>query len=70
MRMLDFVCVILQNIIKSDNLTQWSEADGICDAMSFVEFVFILHFMIEMFGIIDDLCQALQYISRDILNAM
>ncbi|KAH1040436.1 hypothetical protein J1N35_042179 [Gossypium stocksii] len=47
-----------------------SEADGIYDAMTFVEFVFILHFMIEMLGIIDDLCQALQYKSHDKLNAM
>ncbi|PPD66876.1 hypothetical protein GOBAR_DD36247 [Gossypium barbadense] len=33
-----------------------SEADGIYDAMTSVEFVFILHFMIEMLGIINDLC--------------
>ncbi|PPD93624.1 hypothetical protein GOBAR_DD09455 [Gossypium barbadense] len=43
-------------------------ADGINDAMAFVEFVFILHFMIEMFGITDDLYQALQYKLQDILN--
>ncbi|TYH34843.1 hypothetical protein ES332_D13G152500v1 [Gossypium tomentosum] len=36
--------------------------------MTSVEFVFILHFMIEMLGIIDELCKALQYKSQDILN--
>ncbi|KAL1160867.1 hypothetical protein V6Z11_A07G093500 [Gossypium hirsutum] len=70
MRMFDFVCVVLQYIIKSDNLTQRSEVDGIYDGMTSVEFVFILHFMIEMFGISDDLYQALQYKLHDILNAM
>nr|KJB09963.1 hypothetical protein B456_001G178200 [Gossypium raimondii] len=67
-RMFNSVCVVLQDIIKFDNLTQMSEADGIYDAMAFVEFVFILHFMIEMFGITDDLYQALHYKSQDILN--
>ncbi|KAH1122384.1 hypothetical protein J1N35_005544, partial [Gossypium stocksii] len=58
------------DIIKFDNLTQRSEADGIYDAMTFIEFVFILHFMNEMLGIIDDLFQALQFKSQDILNMM
>ncbi|PPD74611.1 hypothetical protein GOBAR_DD28465 [Gossypium barbadense] len=58
------------DIIKSDNLTQRSEVNGIYDAMTSVEFVFILHFMIEMLGIIDELCKALQYKSQDILNVM
>ncbi|KAK5818185.1 hypothetical protein PVK06_023118 [Gossypium arboreum] len=70
MRMFDFVYVVLQYIIKSDNLTQRSEVDGIYDGMTSVEFVFILHFIIEMFGIFDDLYQALQYKLQDILNAM
>ncbi|PPS07429.1 hypothetical protein GOBAR_AA13215 [Gossypium barbadense] len=68
--MFDSVCVVLQDIIKSDNLTQRSDVDGLYDAIAAVEFVFILHFIIEMFGITDDLCQALQYKSQDILNAM
>ncbi|KAH1063534.1 hypothetical protein J1N35_028521 [Gossypium stocksii] len=61
MWMSDSICVVLQDIIKSDNLTQKSEVDGIYDPMTIVEFVFILHFMIEMLGIIADLYQALQY---------
>ncbi|KAG4138796.1 hypothetical protein ERO13_D07G155501v2 [Gossypium hirsutum] len=68
MRMFNSVCVVLQDIIKFDNLTQMNKADGINDAMAFVEFVFILHFMIEMFGITDDLYQALRYKLQYILN--
>ncbi|XP_016755171.1 uncharacterized protein [Gossypium hirsutum] len=69
-RMFDSVCVVLQDIIKSGNLTQRSEVDGIYDAMISIKFVFILHFMIEMIRITDDLCEALQYKPQDILNAM
>ncbi|PPR85347.1 hypothetical protein GOBAR_AA35342 [Gossypium barbadense] len=68
MMMLESIYVVLQDIIKFDNLTQRSEADEIYNAMASVEFVFILHFMIEMLGITDDLCQVLQYQSHDILN--
>ncbi|KAH1130661.1 hypothetical protein J1N35_002039 [Gossypium stocksii] len=59
MRMFDSVYVVLQDIVKFGDLTQMSEANGIYDAMTSVEFVFILHFLIEMLGITDDLCQAL-----------
>ncbi|TYI43649.1 hypothetical protein ES332_A01G184300v1 [Gossypium tomentosum] len=67
---IDSICVVLQYIIKSDNLTQMREVNGIYDAMTSIEFIFIFHFMIEMPRIIDDLCQVLQYKSQDILNAM
>ncbi|KAG8496384.1 hypothetical protein CXB51_007609 [Gossypium anomalum] len=70
MRMFNIVCIVLQDIIKFGNLTQMSASDGIYDAMASVEFVFILHSMIEMLGITDDLYQAFQYKSQDILNAM
>ncbi|KAK5819131.1 hypothetical protein PVK06_024092 [Gossypium arboreum] len=70
MRMFNYVCVVLQDIIKFNNLTQMSEADGIYDTITSVEFVFILDFMIEMLGITNDLCQALQYKLQDILNTM
>ncbi|KAG8478483.1 hypothetical protein CXB51_028220 [Gossypium anomalum] len=70
MRMFDSVSVVLQDIIESGNLTQKSEPNGIYNAMTSVKFIFILHFMIEMLGITDDLCQALQYKLQDILNAM
>ncbi|KAK8278798.1 hypothetical protein V6Z11_D09G066400 [Gossypium hirsutum] len=69
-RMFNSVCVVLQDIIKFRNLTQRSEADEIYNAMTSVDFVFTLHFLIEMLGIIDDLCLALQYKSQDILNAI
>ncbi|TYG52951.1 hypothetical protein ES288_D09G069700v1 [Gossypium darwinii] len=68
--MFNYVCVVLQDIIKFRNLTQRSEADEIYNAMTSVDFVFTLHFLIEMLGIIDDLCLALQYKSQDILNAI
>ncbi|TYH31487.1 hypothetical protein ES288_A01G177000v1 [Gossypium darwinii] len=67
---IDSICVVLQYIIKSDNLTQMREVNGIYDAMTSIEFIFIFHFMIEMPRIIDDLYQVLQYKSQDILNAM
>ncbi|KAG8472816.1 hypothetical protein CXB51_034627 [Gossypium anomalum] len=51
-RMFSLVCVVLQDIIKSVNLTQRSEADGIHGAMTSVEFVFIFHFTIEMLGLL------------------
>ncbi|KAL1126629.1 hypothetical protein V6Z11_A13G124400 [Gossypium hirsutum] len=69
-RMFSFVCVVLQDIIKSVNLTQRSEVDGIHGAMTSIEFVSIFHFTIEMLGVNNDLCQALQYKSQYIQNAM
>ncbi|KAK5833137.1 hypothetical protein PVK06_016949 [Gossypium arboreum] len=57
-------------MIKSNNLTQRSKTDGIYDAMTSVEFFFILYLMIKMLGITNDLCQALHYKSQDILNVM
>ncbi|KAG4148775.1 hypothetical protein ERO13_D05G304766v2 [Gossypium hirsutum] len=60
MRMFDFVYVILQD----------SGANGMYNAMTSVEFVFILHFMIDILGTTDDLCQELQYKLQDILNVM
>ena len=38
--------------------------------MTFFEFVFILHLMRKLLRITDDLSQALQRKSQDILNAM
>ncbi|TYJ11306.1 hypothetical protein E1A91_A11G267200v1 [Gossypium mustelinum] len=67
-RMFNSVCVVLQDIIKFGNLTQRNEVDGIYDALASIKFVFILHFMIALIRITDDLCQALQYKSHDILT--
>ncbi|KAH1091491.1 hypothetical protein J1N35_018748 [Gossypium stocksii] len=47
--MFNSIRVVLQDIVKSKNLTQMSEADEIYDAMTSVEIVFILHFLIEKF---------------------
>ncbi|KAG8383738.1 hypothetical protein BUALT_Bualt04G0045100 [Buddleja alternifolia] len=45
-------------------------ANGAYDLMMSFEFVFILHFAIELLEMTDDLCGILQYKSQDILNAM
>ncbi|KAG8365365.1 hypothetical protein BUALT_Bualt18G0097100 [Buddleja alternifolia] len=45
-------------------------ADGAYDLMMSFEFVLILHFVIELLEMTDDLCEILQYKSQDILNAM
>ena len=47
-----------------------SEADRAYDIMTFFEFVFILYLIRELLGIMDDLYEALQHKSQDIMNAM
>ncbi|XP_028107978.1 uncharacterized protein LOC114306840 [Camellia sinensis] len=47
-----------------------TDADGVYDKITSFEFVFILHLMRDIMGTTDDLCQALQRKSQDILNAM
>ena len=69
--MFDATCSVLENVIEDGNSSsQRSEADGAYDIMTSFEFVFILHLMRELLGITDDLSQALQLKSQDILNAM
>ncbi|CAH9105108.1 unnamed protein product, partial [Cuscuta epithymum] len=70
LRMFNSTCDVLRDIIKSGSLTQRSEADGVYDVMTSFEFVFILHLMIDVLAVTDDLSQALQRKSQDILNAM
>ncbi|XP_021800984.1 uncharacterized protein LOC110745211 [Prunus avium] len=50
--------------------TRWGDADATYEAMTSYEFVFILHLMKELMEITNDLCQALQCQSQDIINAM
>ncbi|CAH9106204.1 unnamed protein product, partial [Cuscuta europaea] len=69
-RMFNSTCDVLRDIIKSGSMTQRSEADGVYDVITSFEFVFILHLMIDVLAVTDDLSQALQRKSQDILNAM
>ncbi|XP_074315145.1 uncharacterized protein LOC141651326 [Silene latifolia] len=56
-------------VIKEGKGAKRGEADKAYDDMTSFEFVLVLHIMID-FGITNDLCQALQRKSQDILNAM
>ncbi|KAK9733108.1 hypothetical protein RND81_04G044000 [Saponaria officinalis] len=63
-------CSVLQTVIKEAKGAQRGEADKAYDDMTSFEFVLVLHIMIQILGITNDLCQALQRKSQDILNAM
>ncbi|XP_028079272.1 zinc finger MYM-type protein 1-like [Camellia sinensis] len=69
--MFSATCAVLRNIINDGSKSnQQAEADGAYDSITSFEFVFILHLMRDIMEITDDLCQALQSKSQDILNAM
>ncbi|XP_028079332.1 zinc finger MYM-type protein 1-like [Camellia sinensis] len=69
--MFSATCAVLRNIINDGSKSnQRAEADGVYDSITSFEFVFILHLMRDIMEITDDLCQALQSKSQDILNAM
>ena len=59
-------------IVESEGSTngQRAEACRLLDAMDTHRFVFILHMMIDLMGITNDLSQALQRKDQDIVNAM
>ncbi|KAI3447341.1 hypothetical protein Pfo_004006 [Paulownia fortunei] len=57
-------------INDKSSLSTKASADGAYDIMTSFEFVFILHFMVELLKMTDDLCRILQYKSQDNLNAM
>ncbi|KAK9756182.1 hypothetical protein RND81_01G079300 [Saponaria officinalis] len=63
-------CSVLETVIKEKKGAQRGEADKAYDDMTSFEFVLVLHIMIQILGITNDLCQALQRKSQDILNAM
>ncbi|KAK9698549.1 hypothetical protein RND81_08G112300 [Saponaria officinalis] len=63
-------CSVLQTVIKEGKCAQRKEADKAYDDMTPFEFVLVLHIMIQILGITNDLCQALQRKSQDILNVM
>ncbi|XP_057488502.1 uncharacterized protein LOC130774472 [Actinidia eriantha] len=71
MTMFDATCSALKKIIDDGNTyLQRGDADSAYDAITSFEFVFILHIIKEIMEITEDLCQALQCKSQDILNAM
>ncbi|KAF2308040.1 hypothetical protein GH714_034673 [Hevea brasiliensis] len=69
--MFEVTCSVLKTIIvETATYNQRGDADYAYNVITSFEFVFILHLMKEILEITDDLCQALQYKSQDILNAM
>ena len=69
--MFDATCSVLKNIIVDGNTyLKHGDIDSAYDVITSFKFVFILHLMREIMEITDDLCQALQCKSQDILNAM
>lgn len=71
LKLFDSILIVLREIINDkSSLSTKASADGAYDMMTSFEFVFILHFMIELLAMTDDLCKILQYKTQDILNAM
>ena len=69
--MFEATCSVLRNIISDEaTYAQRGDADAAYDGITSFEFVFILHFMIDIMEITYDLCQALQCQSQDIVNVM
>ena len=64
-------CSVL-NIVSNDgaNYSQRDDADAAYMVKTSFEFILILHFMKDIMGITNMLCQILQQKSVDILNAM
>ena len=62
---------VLENLKNTcSNYSQRGDAHNAYNRLRSFEFIFILHMMKEVLGITDNLCQALQCRSQDILNAM
>ncbi|KAH1073882.1 hypothetical protein J1N35_026210 [Gossypium stocksii] len=62
---------VLENLKNTaSNYSQRGDAHNAYNRLRSFEFIFILHIMKEVLGITDNLCQALQRRSQDILNAM
>ncbi|XP_059446513.1 uncharacterized protein LOC132178069 [Corylus avellana] len=62
---------VLEKIIKEGSTySQRGDAEAAYEMITSFRFIFILHFMREIMGTTDCLCQHLQQKSKDILNAM
>ncbi|KAL6565767.1 hypothetical protein OROHE_004822 [Orobanche hederae] len=57
-------------IVNDKAATSRAVADKAYDMMMSFEFVFVLHFLVELLGRANDLCRMLQCISQDIVNSM
>ncbi|KAF2294070.1 hypothetical protein GH714_007261 [Hevea brasiliensis] len=69
--MFEATYLVLKIIItEGATYSQRGDVDYAYNVITSFEFVFILHLMKEILEITDDLCQALQRKSQDILNAM
>ena len=59
--MFDSTCSVLENIKKKRSIySQKGDANAASKLIQLFEFIFTLHLMKEVIGIIDVLCQALQ----------
>ncbi|TYH18742.1 hypothetical protein ES288_A05G297400v1 [Gossypium darwinii] len=71
LKMYNATSTILENLKNTaSNYSQRGDAHNAYNRLRYFEFIFILHVMKEVLGITDNLCQALQRRSQDILNAM
>jgi hypothetical protein len=70
-RLFNATCSVLENIInEGSTYSQRGDANAAYQMITSFQFIFILHLMKEIMGIIDGLCQHLQQKSQDILTAV
>ncbi|KAG4110841.1 hypothetical protein ERO13_D13G071650v2 [Gossypium hirsutum] len=71
LKMYNATSTILENLKNiTSNYSQRGDAHNAYNKLRSFEFIFILHMMKEVLGVTDNLCQALQRRSQDILNAL
>ncbi|KAB1994140.1 hypothetical protein ES319_D13G079600v1 [Gossypium barbadense] len=71
LKMYNATSTILENLKNiTSNYSQRGDAHNEYNKLRSFEFIFILHMMKEVLGVTDNLCQALQRRSQDILNAL
>ncbi|TYI13908.1 hypothetical protein ES332_A08G090900v1 [Gossypium tomentosum] len=71
LKMYSATSIILENLKNTaSNYSQRGDAHNAYNRLRSFEFIFILHVMKEVLGITDNLCQALQRRSQDILNTI
>ncbi|KAG6718441.1 hypothetical protein I3842_04G149900 [Carya illinoinensis] len=71
LRMFEATCSVLETMLKEGSTYfQRGDANAAYKMIMSFKFIFILHLMKEIIGVIDVLCQVLQHKSQDILNAM
>ncbi|XP_021849311.2 uncharacterized protein [Spinacia oleracea] len=72
MKMFNAIVSVLEHVVgdKSCTSSQRGDADGALNLMVSFDFVFVALLMVEILGIADVLCQALQQKSQDVVNAV